>query len=238
MKTFKGFDKNLKGGDFQYEIGKEYEINKPIEMCKTGFHSCENPLDVLNYYPINSSRYCETEADGVILKKEEEDSKICSSKIKIGAEINLKTIIDIGIKFLFKKIKNVKSGDYSPAAISGDYSPAAISGYYSPAATSGYSSHAATSGYSSPAATSGYSSHAATSGYSSHAATSGENSIACAIGKIARAKSTVGNWIVLSEYDNDGNVKSVKTAKVDGKKIKADTLYKLQNGKFVQAKND
>ena len=80
MKTFKGFDKNLKCKDFQYEIGKEYEINKPIEMCKTGFHSCENPLDVLNYYPINSSRYCETEADGAILKKE--NDKILKESLK------------------------------------------------------------------------------------------------------------------------------------------------------------
>ena len=81
----------------------------------------------------------------------------------------------------------------------------------------------------------GYSSPSATSGNSSPSATSGKNSIACAIGREATAKSTVGNWLVLSEYDSEGNVKTVKTVKVDGKEIKADTFYKLIDGKFVKA---
>jgi hypothetical protein len=264
MKAYKGFDKNMQCKGFQFEEGKEYTHSGPIEICKSGFHSCENPIDIFNYYPINNSRYFECEADGEIKKQDKQDSKICCSKIKIGAEINLKTMIDVGIKFIFEKIKNVKSGNYSPAATSGnyshaatsgDFSHAATSGNYSHAATSGYSSHAATSGNYSPAATLGNYSHAATSGYSSpaatsgnyspaatlgnysHAATLGKNSISCSIGKCARARSTIGNWLVLAEYDTDGNVKSVKTIRVDGKKIKADTWYKLLNGKFVKAKD-
>jgi hypothetical protein len=63
----------------------------------------------------------------------------------------------------------------------------------------------------------------------------GKNSIAAAIGKSGEARAAVGNWIVLSEYDKDGNVETVKTAKVDGKKIKADTFYVLKAGKFVKA---
>jgi hypothetical protein len=63
----------------------------------------------------------------------------------------------------------------------------------------------------------------------------GKNSIAAAIGKSGEARAAVGNWIVLSEYDKEGNVKTVKTAKVDGKKIKADTFYVLKAGKFVKA---
>ena len=139
------------------------------------------------------------------------------------------------------------SGDSSPAATSGDSSPAATSGDSSPAATSGYSSSAATSGDSSPAATSGDyscavtsgdSSHAVTSGDSSHAVTSGDSSIAAAIGRNSKAKSTIGNWIVLAEYGEwDGKtypVLCVKCGKIDGVSLKPDTWYQLKNGEFVE----
>ena len=139
------------------------------------------------------------------------------------------------------------SGYSSPAATSGDSSHAATSGDSSPAATSGYSSHAATSGDSSPAATSGDyscavtsgdSSHAATSGDSSHAVTSGDSSIAAAIGRNSKAKSTIGNWIVLAEYGEwDGKtypVLCVKCGKIDGVSLKPDTWYQLKNGEFVE----
>ena len=139
------------------------------------------------------------------------------------------------------------SGDSSPAATSGDSSHAATSGDSSPAATSGYSSSAATSGDSSPAATSGDhscavtsgdSSHAVTSGDSSHAVTSGDSSIAAAIGRNSKAKSTIGNWIVLAEY-GEWNGKTypvlcVKCGKIDGVSLKPDTWYQLKNGEFVE----
>ena len=148
------------------------------------------------------------------------------------------------------------SGDSSHAATSGNYSHAATSGNYSYAATSGDSSSAATSGISSPAATSGKSSSAATSGdlshavtsgnYSpavtsgkcSHAVTSGDSSIAAAIGRNSKAKSTIGNWIVLAEY-GEWNGKTypvlcVKCGKIDGVSLKSDTYYQLENGEFVE----
>jgi hypothetical protein len=291
MKTYKGFDKDMKCQGFQFKEGEEYSLpdGKKPECCKIGFHACENPLDTLRYYGPCGNKFHEVDQSGD-LDKATDDTKIASSKIKIGAEINLKSMIDLGIKFIFEKIKNIKSGysspsatsgDSSPSATSGDYSHSATSGYSSPSATSGDYSHSATSGYSSHSATSGDYSHSATSGYYSpsatsgdyshsatsgdsspsatsgdyshsatsgdsshsatsgdysHSATSGKNSIACAIGREAKAKTTKGNWLVLSEYDSDCNVKSVKTIKVDGKKIKADTWYVLRNGKFVIAK--
>lgn len=64
MKAYKGFDKELKCRDFQYEVGKEYE-ETIAELCSCGFHACENPLDVFNYYEPASSRYCEVEMDEV-----------------------------------------------------------------------------------------------------------------------------------------------------------------------------
>ena len=254
MKGYKGFNDKLQctpeGKVFQYEVGKEY-VEPKAELCQTGFHFCENPLDVPRYYQPATGRYAEVEAEEVSDKKES-DSKRVSKKLKIVAEIKLKSLIDLGVKFLLEKADKPVSGDSSPAATSGNYSPAATSGNYSHAATSGDSSHAATSGDSSHAATSGDSSPAATSGYYSpaatsgnyspaatsgnysHAATSGNESIACSIGVQATAKSALGNWIVLAEYkEGTREVLTVKTAKVDGKKLKADTFYKLKKGKFI-----
>ena len=130
------------------------------------------------------------------------------------------------------------SGNYSHAVTSGDYSYAATSGDSSHAVTSGKCSHAATSGDYSYAATSGDSSHAATSGSYSSAATSGDSSIAAAIGKNSKAKSTIGNWIVLAEYGKwNGKtypVLCVKCGKIDGVSLKPDTWYCLKDGEFVE----
>ena len=99
----------------------------------------------------------------------------------------------------------------------------------------------ATSGDSSHAATSGYSSHAATSGNSSHAATSGKESIAAAIGRNSKAKSTIGNWIVLAEYGKwNGEcypVRFVKCGKIDGETLKPDVWYRLNDGEFEEVKD-
>jgi len=270
MKGYKGFDKNLQCRGKQYEIGQEYVEDK-AEICQVGLHSCLNPLDVLNYYPLkDGNKYAEVEIGGDISQKENEDSKISSTKLKIIAQISIKDMVSAAIKFIFEKSKIVQSGNSAHAATSGDYAHAvtsgnsahaatsgdyanaatsgnsahaatsgdyahvATSGNYAHAATSGYSAHAATSGYYANAATSGNYANAATSGYSAHAATSGNNCISAAVGRNSCAKAALNGWIVLSEYDSDYKVICVKTAKVDGKKIKADTWYKLENKKFVE----
>ena len=90
MKAFKGFDEKLQcnpnGKPFQYEIGKEYEHEGEVKPCRSGFHACKSPLDVLWYYPPNTSRYCEVEVDDDS-KGDNDDSKVASKRIKIGAEI-------------------------------------------------------------------------------------------------------------------------------------------------------
>ena len=210
MKGYKGFDKDFKCKDLQYEVGKTFTHTGEVLLCSSGLHFCENPLDVLRYYQPATSRYAEVEAEGVSENKED-DSKRVSSSLHVKAEITLSALIGIGVKFLLNKTTTVPT--------SGDSSPAATSGNYSPAATSGYSSHAATSGYSSPAAT------------------AGKESIAASLGREGKAKAALGSWIVLAEYKCDSlEVLSVKTAKVDGKKIKADTFYELKKGKFVVCK--
>ena len=288
MKAYKGFNKDMTCRGFQFEEGKTYEEIE-AKLCEKGFHACLNPIDVFKYYPLVDSIYHSVEIDDDDVSKEcGGDSKICGKKIKIGAKLTPREMIQAGVKIDIASASGdssraVTSGNYSPAATSGkcsaaatsgDSSPAATSGRYShaatsgdyshaatsdvsspaatsgdsshavtsgdssPAATSGVSSHAATSGVSSPAATSGFSSHAATSGDRSTAATSGDYSIAAAIGRNSKAKSTIGNWIVLAEY-GEWNGKThpvlcVKGGKIDGVSLKPDTYYQLENGEFVE----
>lgn len=122
MKTYKGFDEELKCRGYQYEIGKEYEEEK-AKACDCGFHACQNPLDVFKYYAPSSSRYCEVEQSGT-LSTHDDDSKVASTKIKICTEIGIKGIIEAGVKFILEKSKLndgkvSNTGDYSSANVEG-----------------------------------------------------------------------------------------------------------------------
>ena len=127
IKSYKGFDRNLRCRGFQYEIGKEYE-EKDIEICSRGFHACENPLDVFLYYDMVGSRFCEVEQSGEIQKKDD-DTKVCSSRINIKAELKLADMINLGVEWLKEKtnpskiinmITDEKSGDGAQIGSSGD----------------------------------------------------------------------------------------------------------------------
>ena len=218
IKAYKGFDKNMQCRGFQFEEGKSYEEPEAI-LCMKGFHACENPIDVFQYYAPGESIFREVELEDVS-EMREKDSKVCGNKIKIGEEISLRDMILEGVKIDIKTANESTSGNSSPAATAGEYSHAATSGDYSPAATSGNSSPAATSGN------------------FSHAATSGKESIAAAIGRKSKAKSTIGNWIVLAEYGAwNGKycpVLCVKCGKIDGETLKPDVWYRLNGGEFEE----
>ena len=142
MPNYKGFDKDLKCIGFQYEIGKEYEIDeKPIRCTNSGFHSCEHPLDVLGYYEPGDSRYCEVEVDGQI-DKDNSDTKVASSKIKIGAEIGFFGLFAGAAKFVFEKVTN----DPDTKKAYNDSGHAAAQGYSGHAAVSGKDAIAAAFG--------------------------------------------------------------------------------------------
>ena len=194
MKAYKGFDENMRCRGFQFEEGKTYHEEK-AKLCGSGFHACESPLDVFNYYrPGEKSIYREVELED-LTDEHDSDSKRCGKTIKIGAAIGIKGLVKAHLDIVFKKTEKADqytSGEESSAATSGDWSSAATSGYRSSAATSGEESSAATSGEESSAATSGYRSSAATSGYRSSAATSGDWSSAATSGYRSSA-ATSGN---------------------------------------------
>ena len=233
MKLYKGFDKNMKCHNFQYEEGKTYTYPGTPKLCDEGFHACEVPLDCLKYY---------APADGSIhiIKQKTEGSPAATSKYKSTAATSgdYSTATTSGYYSTASTSGDYStaatSGGYSTASTSGDYSTAASSGVYSTAATSGEYSTAATSGYKSTAATSGDFSTAATSGDKSTAVVEGKESIALAGGLKSKAKGALGCWLVLAERDDEGHILGVKAVKVDGVHIKPDTFYILKDGEEVR----
>ena len=97
--SFKGFDKDLKCRDFQYEVGKQYEMSGPVSACNNGFHACESPLDVFAYYPPAGSRFCRVEQSGE-LSRRGDDSKVASSKIKVAAEIGILGLVKAHVEYV------------------------------------------------------------------------------------------------------------------------------------------
>ena len=222
MKCFKGFDKDLKCRDFQYEIGKEYTEEK-ANICSYGFHACEYPMDVFNYYPPSDSRYCEVDLEAND-QKSHDDSKRVGKKISVKAEIGIAGIIKAGVEYIKEQV------DW-------ENDKATNTGNQSAATNTGYQSAATNTGDYSAATNTGYQSAATNTGDQSAAIVEGKESIALATGIESKAKGKIGCFIVLAEWkeiNNEYHIVDVKSAKVDGENIKEDTFYMLKDGKFVE----
>ena len=175
IKAYKAFDKDLSCRGFKYEVGKEYEETGYIKACEKGFHACPYPLDVFGYYPPAGARFCEVEQSGKI--DDSESNKVCSSKIRIGAELDIRGIVKAAVSYVKERCTNECNAEPGKPATAGIYG-AATAGIYGAAtagiygvATAGYCG-AATAGYSGATtagiygvATAGYCG-AATAGYS------------------------------------------------------------------------
>jgi hypothetical protein len=236
IKAVKGFNPDMTCTPtncikFQYEEGETYE-EKEVDVCKKGFHACELPINVFRYYTPTKSVYHKVEMSGKI--DNSENDKVCSSKIKIGAKINIAGIIKASVDIIrgkAEKESSASSGDYGNAASSGYKGNAASSGYKGNAASSGYKGNAASSGDCGNAASSGDYGNAASSGYKGNAASSGDygnaassgncgnaassgykgsakadhpNSCAIAWGPEAKASGVIGSHLVLAEWESNG----------------------------------
>ena len=199
IKGVKAFNKGLKCRNFQYEENKEFKEEIIPSTCNRGFHFCENPRDILGYYPnISENEYAEVEALGDI---DIESDKIATNHIKIGAKIELAGFIKATVDFAFKRMwwgKSVKD----------------------------------------MVSTTGNEAHSATTGYKAHSATTGKNCISAGLGFKNKAKAEIGSWIVLSDWKQDEEdnwyLSEVKSVKVDGEIIKANTFYILVDGEFKE----
>ena len=243
IKAYKGFNADLTCRDFQYEVGKEYEIKGDIECCNNGFHACRSPLDVFGYYLLdkdcNLARFCEVEQSGKIDTRESYDTNVASSKIKIKAEIKFADFIKLGVEWIKEKVADKSTdkklisdngGYYAKIGSSGDSAQIGSSGYYAKIGSSGDSAQIGSSG--------DYAQIGSSGDYAKINST-GEDSVICCAGHNSIVKAKQGSWITLAEWEynkeKDRSVpKNVVTKYVDGVGIKADTWYKLIDGVFTE----
>ena len=226
--AYKGFNKDLKCRGFQYEVGKTYKHYGEVKCCDSGFHACENPLDVLDYYNDFDSRYCKVEQSGVVSKHEE---KTASSEIKIVSEI--------GFVGLFKDAIELIQKNTNPKEMIKDIDES--EGYNAQICSSGYNAQIGSSGDNAQIGSSGDNAKIGSSGDNAQIGSSGYNSVICCSGNNSIVKSKKCSWITLSEWRYSDEHKCnipvcVKTEYVDGERIKADTWYKLVDGEFKEVK--
>ncbi|ELU4165440.1 hypothetical protein QON17_002398 [Salmonella enterica] len=193
--TFKGFNKNLKCRDFQFEIGKTFHHDGKVEACGSGFHACECPFDVFSYYPPAESRYAETISFGITDSEEGGDTKIASSSITIKDELTLPQFIQRGIEWIWSKIdksleQQIMTGNQSAATNTGNRSAATNTGDWSAATNTGYQSAATNTGNRSAATNTGYQSAATNTGDRSAATNTGNRSAATNTGYQSAATNT------------------------------------------------
>ena len=253
MKAYKGFNKDMKCRGFQFREGETYHEETAL-LCNCGFHACEMPLDVLSYYaPGNGSIYREVELEGVSNERHSDDSKVCATTIKIGAEIGLPGLAKAQIEWVKNKIgfdDAIKKATDSPDEhATGDYGAASATGYQGAASATGakgaasatgdYGAASATGYQGAASATGDYGAASATGDYGAASAT-GAASVALASGVEGKVKGALGCAIFAVERGEwDGHtypIISVAAAIVDGERIKADTFYKVEGGEFIECR--
>lgn len=254
MKAFKAFNTDFTCLEFQFEVGKTYIHEGDVEICKSGFHACVNPLDVLNYYSLVGDdgitpKFAEVELGGDISKTSDGDSKVAAGSIEIKRELNLGGFIGVAVGFMMESAasgndsnlaasgnesKLAASGDESKLAASGYYSNLAASGNYSNLAASGYASNLAASGYASNLAATGDDSKLAASGDASRLAASGDDSVVAGIGIGSTASCGENGMIILVYVDVNGRYRSA-TAYAGEDGIKPNVTYRVDNtGTFIK----
>ena len=208
MKGYKGFTKDMKCRDKQYEVGKTYE-EPSADMCHAGMHFCEHPLDCFDYYAPASSRFCEVDADDVS-DQTDNDTKRCAKKLTIGVELNIKGLVDAAVKFVFDR------ADWSKKESS-------ATGYHGAASATGYNGAASATGDHGAASATGDQAIAHADGIDSYAAGSIGNWL------------TLSEWARSDGYKWE-RVRCL-AVRVDGERVKADVFYALVGGVVVEKKD-
>lgn len=207
VKSYKGFNKDMTCRDFQYKEGKEYETSKAV-VCNEGFHACEHPLDCLGCYPPNTSVYHEVEQTGEFSSDSgSRDSKIASTKIKIGAKLSIAGLVQAAIDFTKSKTVTMQdaTGNYGASSATGNCGASSATGYKGASSADNSTAVAVAWGYESKAK-------------------------GCIGAHIVCAEWKYDN------LNNDWFFVGAKMSIVDGVKIKADTYYTLRDGEFVEVK--
>ena len=146
--AYKAFNPDFTCKGKQYEENTTYEENGK-EICEAGvMHYCENPFDVLDYYPLVNengeiSEFAEVEPLGKVFKRE---NKCATNKLHIKAKLGLKGFIKACVDFTLEKtkieeiedgIENGNGNNYAQIGSSGDYAKIGSSGDYAQIGSSG-----------------------------------------------------------------------------------------------------
>ena len=229
IKSYKGFHKDMTCRDFQYKEGGEYE-EKRADVCNSGFHACEYPLDCFYYYSPNCSVYREVEQEGEFSKRNNGDSKIASTKIKIGAQINIAGLVKAAIEYTTERVKKEANADESHGASS---------------ATGNFGASSAT-GYKGASSATGDKGASSATGYKGASSATDPESIAVAWGYHGKARGVKGAYLVLADWEGDEKyyweqdkwrLKGAEMVRVDGEKIKENIWYTMVNGKVVEVED-
>ena len=229
IKSYKGFHKDMTCRDFQYKEGGEYE-EKRADVCNSSFHACEYPLDCFYYYSPNCSVYREVEQEGEFSKRNNGNSKIASTKIKIGAQINIAGLVKAAIEYTTERVKKEANADESHGASS---------------ATGNFGASSATGDYGASSATGNCGASSAT-GYKGASSATDPESIAVAWGYHGKARGVKGAYLVLADWEGDEKyyweqdkwrLKGAEMVRVDGEKIKENIWYTMVNGKVVEVED-
>ena len=240
MKGYKAFEKGLICRGKQYAENTVFEEDQ-AEICKSGMHFCKNPLDVLDYYPLvdddgKMSEFAEVEA--LDEAKTDDGKKYCTKKLKVGAKLSFAKLVQASVSFDFEKLEKVGETDLITSKNSAKIGS---SGCSAQIGSSGDYAKIGSSGDSAQIGSSGYYAQIGSSGDYAKINSEGKYAVICCAGHGSVAKGKIGSWITLSEWKYSEAEKAyipvcVKTVKIDGVKIKEDTYYKLENGRFKKVK--
>ena len=220
---YKGFDKNMQCRGFQFEVGKTYKHDGPAKCCESGFHFCENPLDVFSYYSPGESTFAAVIGSGETATHDE-DSKVACTNIKIKAAISLHDFIKASVDFLLSKNK--------PAEQHSD-------GNSSASSATGYSSASSATGNRSASSATGNSSASSATGNRSASSATGDSSASVCTGLESKAMAGKYGCIALAWWNAKKERSEMRCAETgNGKdgKLKPDAWYTLdKNGNFIEA---
>ena len=220
--AYKGFDRNMQCRGYQFAIGQTYEHDGKVEACASGFHACEHPLDVLEYYAPSESRYAVVEQRGD-LSRHGEDTKVASRLITIKSEIDIAGLVRAAIEWTTKRCLPI-----DPA------SPASAAGYRGAASATGDRGAASAAGYQGAASATGYRGAASATGDQGAASATGNRGVAVACGAFGRAMAAASGAIVLSARNADGSIRYIRASKVGDNGVEPDVWYSLNEaGEFV-----
>ncbi|WP_368283171.1 DUF7666 domain-containing protein [Dorea longicatena] len=231
IKAYKGFNKDMTCRDFQYEEGKEYEEER-AETCSCGFHACEHPLDCLGYYDPAHSVYHEVEQSGEISKRSD-DTKVASTKIKIGARVSIAGLVQAAIEYTKERVKpeaetnedygaSSATGDYGASSATGDYGASSATGNCgASSATGDYGASSATGDYGASSAT-GYKGASSATGYKGASSATGDYGASSATGNCGASSAT--GYKGKSAAENQNSVAVAWGPEAMAKGVKESTL--------------